>query len=154
MRSQFLEKCWVSGMNEYCFQDLTVGLSESFSREIRREDEDLFRLLTGDENPLHRDDGFAVATGEGKFRGHVVFGMLTASLLSTMAGVYLPGKYSLIHTVEVSFIKPVYAGDVLTVTGTVTSLHEELQMMEMKVKMVLSSGVTVCKAKMKIILQK
>ena len=41
--------------------------------------------------------------------------MLTASFFSTMAGVYLPGKYSLIHSVEVKFLRPIYPGMVLTV---------------------------------------
>jgi len=85
--------------------------------------EDTFRVITGDDNPLHRDDEFAREIGGGKFRSHASFGMLTASLYSTIAGMYLPGKYSLIHSFdEISFLKPVFAGDVLTGRAEITAL--------------------------------
>lgn len=136
-------------MNEYRFDELAVGMTESFTHVFTAEDEDRFRALTGDDNPLHRDDSFAQELGG--MRGHVCFGMLTASLLSTLAGMYLPGRYSLIHSVELSFVKPVYAGDALTVTGAVAAVHEALKMIELKVRITLPDGGTVCKAKMKIL---
>ena len=46
--------------------------------------------------------------------------MLTASFLSTLAGIYLPGEKSLIHSVETKMIKPVFIGDELIVTGKVS----------------------------------
>ena len=139
-------------MNTYSFADLHVGMTESFVRSFTAEDEESFRRLSGDDNPLHRDDAFAEEMGGGKLRGHVCFGMLTASLLSTLAGMYLPGRYSLIHSVEVSFVRPVYAGDELTVSGTVAAVHEQLRMIELKVRITLPDGSVVCKAKMKILL--
>ncbi len=139
-------------MNEYKFSDINTGLTESFSREITVGMEDSFREISGDVNPLHRDDEFADSAGNGKFTGHVSFGMLTASLLSTMAGVYLPGKYSLIHSIDnISFKAPVYAGDVLTVTGTVKDKQEGLNLILVGVKIVNQSAKTVLKADMKII---
>ncbi len=45
----------------------------------------------------------------GKFKEHITFGMLTASLYSTFAGMYIPGEYSLIHSFdELSFLQPVF----------------------------------------------
>ena len=50
----------------------------------------------------------------------IVYGMVQASFLSTLVGVYLPGKYCLFETVDaLYFKKPVYIGDVLTVSGKV-----------------------------------
>ena len=79
--------------------------------------------------------------------------MLTASFLSTLAGMYLPGRYSLIHSVEVSFIKPVYAGDVLLIKGVVDEIYEELRMIKLKVNICRLDEV-VCKAKMKVLVMK
>lgn len=139
-------------MNEYVFAEIPVGLTASFSRMITLEMEDSFRAISGDENPLHRDDSFARETGEGKFDKHVAFGMLTASLYSTMAGMYLPGKYSLIHSFdEISFQKPVFAGDVLTVTGEVVEKMEGLNLIILKVAIRNQNNKIVSKAKMKVL---
>mgnify|MGYP002864693545 CR=1 FL=1 len=136
-------------MNSYRLKDIQPGIQESFSVELSPSMEDSFREITGDINPLHYDDEFAENTyGVG---GHVAFGMLTASFLSTLAGVYLPGKYSLIHSVEnISFLKPVRAGDVLNVKGVVADVYEELRMIKVNVTVGRSDEV-VLKARMKIL---
>ena len=141
-------------MNTYHFAEIPEGLTESFTRQITAEMEDAFRALSGDENPLHRDDAFARDIDEGRFPRHVAFGMLTASLLSTMAGMYLPGKYSLLHSVEVKFQKPVFAGDTLTVTGTVAGKQEALKLLLVKVKITNQRGQCVAKADMKVLVMR
>ena len=141
-------------MNEYTFSEIREGMTESFSKEISVEMEEAFRDISGDNNPLHRDDFFAVEVGRGKFKRHVTFGMLTASLYSTMAGVYLPGKYSLIHSMEIKFQKPVFAGDILTVTGIVEQKLEELKLLKVRVKIVNQNNQCVSKADMKVLVLK
>ena len=142
-------------MNEYTFEQIEIGHKESFVKTITTEMEDAFRKMTGDENPLHKVDSFAVEIGEGKFKSHVTFGMLTASLYSTLAGVYLPGKYSLIHSIaNISFKKPVFAGDELTVTGVVKDKQDELKLLLVEVKITNQNGKVVSKADMKILVQK
>lgn len=142
-------------MNEYCFEDIRIEQTESFQKEITVGMEDAFREITGDTNPLHRDDVFAVEVGNGKFKSHVSFGMLTAAFCSTLAGVYLPGKYSLIHSIDnLSFKKPVFAGDVLTVTGTVKKKYDDLKLICVSVKITNQDRKVVSKADMKILVQK
>ncbi|MDR3243179.1 MAG: dehydratase [Elusimicrobiota bacterium] len=92
-------------MNRYAYDDIYIGQKESFSAILTQEYVDCFRKYTQDINPLHNDDEFAKSKG---YKQKVVFGMLTASYYSTLAGVYLPGENSLIHSVEVKFLKPVY----------------------------------------------
>ncbi len=138
-------------MNEYTFSEIREGLTETFEKEITEEMEKAFRHITGDENPLHKDDTFAMEVGNGKFRQHVSFGMLTASLYSTMAGVYLPGKYSLIHSLEIKFQRPVFAGDVLRVTGKVVQKQEELKLLCLQVKITNQINQCVSKANMKVL---
>ena len=138
-------------MREYTFDQLEIGQTETFSRGITVEMENAFRAISGDENPLHRDDAFARKASEGKFSSHVAFGMLTASLYSTMAGMYLPGKYSLIHSFEnISFQQPVFAGDELTVTGKVVDKEDNLRLLRLKVIIRNQAKKVVSKAMMKV----
>lgn len=142
-------------VNEYTFDEIEVGQTECFSKEITLEMEHAFRELTGDQNPLHKDDLFAIQISNGKLKEHISFGMLTASLLSTFAGVYLPGKYSLIHSIDnIHFKKPVFVNDRLTVTGIVKGKQEDLKLLQVTVKMINQDKETVLKADMKILVQK
>ncbi len=142
-------------MREYKFAELSVGMKESFEKEITPEMEHAFRDISGDDNPLHRDDAFARETGNGKFPQHAVFGMLTASFYSTMAGMYLPGKYSLIHSFdEISFLKPVFTGDILTVTGEVTEKEEGMGLIRLKVMIRNQKNQLVSRARMKVLVLK
>ena len=142
-------------MNEYHFSEIQLGQTESFSKEITLEMENAFRQISGDINPLHADDDFAAEIGGSRFNKHVTFGMLTASLYSTMAGVYLPGKYSLIHSIDnMKFQKPVFAGDVLTVTGTVEEKQEGLNLIKIKVRITNQDAKCVSSVDMKILVQK
>lgn len=142
-------------MNDYKIDQIEVGMEASFSKQITREMEDSFRTITGDNNPLHRDDNFARDVSNEKFRGHVAFGMLTASLYSTMAGMYLPGKYSLIHSIdELSFLAPVFIGDVLEVSGKVIDKNIDLKFIVIKVVIKNWDKKTVSRAKMKVLVMK
>lgn len=118
-------------MNEYKFDDLTIGFEESFQCEVTAEKMEGFKKITGDINPLHNDDNFAYNHG---FNGRVVYGMLSASLISTLGGVYLPGKYCLIQQVESKFLSPVYIGDILTVKGIVKELNDSVKQAVIKIE--------------------
>lgn len=124
-------------MNRYGFEDLSIGMKESFSREVTADMVENFCRMTGDVNPLHTDEEFAKGKG---FKDRVVYGLLTTSFLSTLAGVYLPGERSLIREVDVKMKKPVFIGDVLTVTGEVESIRDELGFFVMKVSIVNQNG--------------
>lgn len=108
-------------MNSYRLEDITIGQTESFTTLIMPEKMELFFRLTGDNSPIHMDDEYAKQRGH---EGRVVYGMLGASLFSTLAGVYLPGSTCLLHSVEAKFVRPVYVGDELTVTGKVHEINE------------------------------
>ena len=135
-------------MNNYKFDELTVGMTESFKVTITEEMLDAFKGITGDVNPLHNDEEFAKAKGH---PGRVAYGMLTASFLSTLAGVYIPGERSLIQQVETKFAKPVYIGDELTVTGEITELVESVQRLELKVTITNQDGKKVLRGSMGIL---
>ena len=142
-------------MNEYTIEEIQVGMSASFKKLITKEMEDSFRVITGDENPLHKEDDFALEISGGNFKGHAAFGMLTASFYSTVAGMYLPGKYSLIHSFdEISFMKPVFVGDELTVNAEVIDKDEALKMIRLKIIIKNQDNKKVSRAKMKALVMK
>lgn len=118
-------------MNRYSWDDLSTGMEEQFRVTITDAMMEKFRDITGDINPLHGDREFAMAKGH---ENRVVYGMLTASFLSTLAGVYLPGEKSLIHSVETKFVKSVFPGDELKVSGKITDMDERFHVIHLKVE--------------------
>ncbi|MCR5233577.1 MAG: MaoC family dehydratase [Lachnospiraceae bacterium] len=134
-------------MNTYTYEQLEVGHKESFKVRITESEMDKFRDITGDINPLHKDVEYARAHGHERC---VVFGMLTASYLSTLAGVYLPGEHSLIHSVKTKFSGAVYVGDELTVEGTVAEKNDTFNLIIIKVVIRNQNGEKVCKAEMQV----
>ena len=134
-------------MNEYTYDEIAIGQKESFSVTVTDEMMESFRNLTGDINPLHNDKDYAISKGH---PDRVVYGMLTGSLLSTLAGVYLPGRNSLIHEVKIKFAKPVYIGDTLTVEGEVEEKNDTYSLLMLKVTIRNQAGEKVCRAKMQV----
>jgi len=117
-------------MNHYTFEELTIGHEESFLYELTEEKMNQFLMITGDINPLHNDLTFAKEKG---YPEKVVYGLLTSSCLSTLAGVYLPGERSLIHSIEVHFIKPVFLSkSPLTVIGKIIDKEERFSQITIK----------------------
>lgn len=134
-------------MNHYRYDEIEIGIEESFSVKISEKMLDNFRDITGDINPMHNDNAYAQNAG---FEGRIAYGMLTGSFLSTLAGVYLPGEFSLIHTVELEFVKPVLIGDELTICGTVVEKSDVFKTIWLKVVVKNQNGKKVCRAKMRI----
>ena len=134
-------------MNEYKYEEIETGHKESFTVTVTEDMMKAFRDMTGDINPLHNDEDYAASHGHS---GRVVYGMLTASLLSTLAGVYLPGKRSLIQEVKIKFAKPVYIGDELTVEGVVEEKHDAFSLIVLKVAIRNQNGDKVCRATMRV----
>lgn len=116
-------------MNHYTLSELHVGLSDEFSYEVTPEKMALFFELTGDDSPIHMDADYAAQRG---YENRVMYGMLGASLFSTLAGVYLPGEHCLLHSVECKFAKPVLVGETLTVRGEITEINETFREITIK----------------------
>ena len=124
-------------MNHYTLADMAPGLRAQFTYTVTEKSMALFYRLTGDCSPIHMDEAYAAQRG---YPGRVVYGMLGASLFSTLAGVYLPGEHCLLHSVECKFAKPVFIGDELTVTGEVTEVNETFREATIKVWITNAAG--------------
>ncbi len=116
---------------EHTFEHIIVGDHVSFTKTWNREDIFTFASLSGDMNPLHIDENYAKTT---KFGKPIVHGMLVASSFSALVGMYLPGKYCLYIKQDISFKRPVYVGDILTVEGSIVAKIQATKMIEIKMK--------------------
>ena len=98
------------------------GAGASITKKISAEDVETFANLTGDKNPVHLDEAYARRTRFGKRIAH---GMLGASLIFTVLGMYLPGPGTIYLSQTLQFLAPVYLDDVLTAEVTVTNVRED-----------------------------
>lgn len=130
-------------MNHYTFEEITEGLSESFAVTVTEEMHNGFTSMSGDVNPMHMTDEYARSHG---YENKLVYGMLTASLYSTLVGVYLPGEHCVFHEVHTTFNAPVYIGDTLTVSGKVVEIHEGFKRIKIKAQAVNQNGKKVSRA--------
>jgi acyl dehydratase len=99
-----------------------IGESASLTRTITEDDVIAFARLTGDTNPLHLDEAYARTT---RFGQRIVQGLLTAGLISVVLGTELPGPGAIYLEQSLQFLKPVYPGDTVTATATVTTYRED-----------------------------
>lgn len=130
-------------MNTYKFDSFEIGIENSFEVTITEKMLDKFREISGDENPMHLDSIYAKKHG---YESRLVYGMLTASFYSKLAGMYLPGRFCILKSVETFFDKPVYIGDTLKITGKVREKDDRFQQALVKAKISNQNGKTVSKA--------
>ncbi len=98
----------------------SVGERATRSMIVTDESIELFARLSGDRNPVHFDDAFARRIG---FEGHIAHGAVTASLLSAVLGMDLPGPGSVFLEQRVRFLAPVRPGDTIDGTLEVTRVR-------------------------------
>ncbi|MCV0366628.1 MaoC family dehydratase [Nitrosopumilus sp.] len=114
---------------EYSFDDLFVGQKTSFSKKI---DESLlndFAKISGDFNPLHMNEKYAINTNFGK---RVCHGMLLASFFSQLVGMNLPGKNSLYFSQTLNFRNPCFIDDEVTIEGEIIEKKSSIKLITMK----------------------
>jgi enoyl-coA hydratase, R-specific len=130
-------------MKEYRFDDCDIGTNESFTVEVTESMMALFQVVSGDENPMHLDGEYAKGHG---YENRLVYGMLTSSFYSRLVGMYLPGKYCILKSIEIFFVRPVYINDVLFITGRVKEKDKRFKQMNIKASMKNQHGKTISKA--------
>ena len=116
-----------SELHGYYFEDLEVGMADSFGKTITEADVVLFAGVSGDINPSHIDEEFAKTT---RMKTRVAHGMLTASLISAVLGTRLPGPGCLFVSHTSNFRAPVMIGDTVTARATVARLDSKRNLVE------------------------
>ena len=134
-------------MKEYRFNDIKINMTEKFTIQITNEMIEIFSKLCGDINPLHVNADYAKEKG---FKDKVVHGMMTASFYSTLVGIYLPGRYSLLQGLNITFNSPSYAEDILEIKGEVSYINEAYRQIEIDAYICNQNGKKISKAKIKV----
>src|ERR1700734_405963 len=106
----------------YYIEDLKPGMSESFTKTVTERDIELFGEVSGDVNPVHFDEVFAQGT---IFKGRIAHGVLSASYISTVLGMKMPGPGTIFMSLTTRFKAPVRIGDTVTATCTVREVNTE-----------------------------
>lgn len=134
-------------MNEYLFSQLKVGIKHSFEAEVDEVKMQKFLEISDDNNPMHIDHIFAKSNG---MKDRIVYGLLTSSFYSTLVGVHLPGKFALLHSIDIQFSKPVFIGDKLTITGEIFKINKMFRQIELKAYILNQKNEKISRAKIKI----
>jgi 3-hydroxybutyryl-CoA dehydratase len=103
----------------YFFEDIVIGMEASLCRSVQEGDLMAFAEITGDYNPVHMDADFAAET---MFKERISHGMLTASYMSAVFGMKLPGPGAIYISQTLNFRRPVKIGDTITATATVLEM--------------------------------
>ena len=92
-------------------KNIEINQTAFFSKTITEFDVLSFAWITGDFNPVHINK---IEAQKSIFKERIAHGMLTASFISTVIGMYLPGEGSIYVEQNIRFLKPVKIGDTLT----------------------------------------
>ncbi len=106
----------------YYIDDLKPGMSESFSKTVTEADIQKFGEVSGDMNPAHFDEEWAKTT---MFKGRIAHGVLSASYISTVLGMKMPGPGTIFMSLTTRFKAPVRIGDTVVATCTVREVVAE-----------------------------
>ncbi len=98
------------------YDELEIGDSAELSRVLRKEDIELFAVMSGDVNPAHLDEEFAE---NDVFHKVIAHGMWGGALISAVLGVELPGPGTIYVAQSLAFRRPVGLGDAVIVRVTV-----------------------------------
>lgn len=99
-----------------------IGQKGSFTKTVTEADVVLFAGISGDLNPAHINE---VEASQGMFKKRIAHGMLGASFISAVLGMYLPGPGTIYLSQSLKFSKPVFINDTLTATAEVVDKNEK-----------------------------
>jgi 3-hydroxybutyryl-CoA dehydratase len=105
----------------FFLEDLSLGQSADYSREVTAADIDAFAEVTGDNNPVHLDAAYAAGT---QFGERIAHGMLSAGYISTVLGTRMPGPGAIYLSQTLRFRRPVRIGDTVTASATIAEIDE------------------------------
>lgn len=114
----------------------TVLLSK---RVFTQEDFDRFADLSGDDNPIHVDPGFASTT---RFGSTVAHGMLLYGLICGMLSEHFYGSSQIQQ--RLMFVAPTFAGEEITTRGEVIEVSEDNKLFKVAITMTAVDGKEVC----------
>ena len=111
------------------YEDIRIGQHAEYVRTVTSEDIEMFGQVSGDYNPLHFNEDWAKTT---MFKGRIAHGILTATYVSTVIGMKLPGPGTIYISQSMKFRRPVRIGDEITARVEVISKNDEKEFLVLK----------------------
>ncbi len=111
------------------YEDIRIGQHAEYVRTVTSEDIEMFGQVSGDYNPLHFDEDWAKTT---MFKGRIAHGILTATYVSTVIGMKLPGPGTIYISQSMKFRRPVRIGDKITARVEVIDKTDEKEFLTLK----------------------
>ena len=122
--------------------DIKIGDTFSTSRLVTDEIIRKFAELSGDYNPIHLDEEFAKTTRFGKRIAH---GMLSGAFISAVLGNEFRERKIVYLSQTMKFVAPVFIGDTVTATGTVTHIRDDNNIVTLETVCTNQNGETLVK---------
>ena len=127
-------------MNKLSIEEIKEGMEASYSQTITDADVKAFAGISGDRNPVHMDEEYAQNS---RFKKRIAHGMISSSFFSALFGTKIPGEGCVYVAQSLQFKKPVYIGDTVTATVSVTKVDLDKRRVFFR---------TTCKVKNKIVI--
>lgn len=102
--------------------NIEIGMSASYEQTITDADIKDFASISGDKNPVHMSDTYAQNS---RFKKRIAHGLLSSSFFSALFGTKLPGPGCVYVTQSLKFLRPVYIGDTVLATVSVTNIDKD-----------------------------
>lgn len=112
------------------FNSFSVGDLTTFERLFQPEDFAAFSAISGNTNPLYRDETYALST---RFGRPIVPLHLVLAPLSYIAGMVFPGGPSLYLGHQVRASLPVYYNERLRYSARITAINADLRILTLRV---------------------
>jgi acyl dehydratase len=122
------------------FNDIRIGQVATIRRNISPQDVAAFAACSGDYNPLHIDSEFA---GRTRFKRPIAHGILVAGYVSAAIGTQLPGPGACWIQQSFRWPAPVFIGDQLEISLTITHKSNATHTLGIKVRAVNQHGTVV-----------
>tara|TARA_B110000881_G_C18118893_1_gene291133 strand:- start:76 stop:513 length:438 start_codon:yes stop_codon:yes gene_type:complete len=126
-------ECNLTEDKQLTFNEIQINYSEEFEVKISSNLVNDFSKISGDFNPLHLDEKFALRT---PFKKCIVHGMLLASFFSRLVGMQIPGKNGIYFSQSLNFRKPAFIGDSVKVIGTVIDKSKSTKIVTLKTELI------------------
>lgn len=109
---------------------MNIKVGDSFTKERLVTDELVraFAEVSGDFNPIHLDEEFAKTT---RFGRRIAHGMLSGAFISAVLGYEFVEKKIIYLSQSLKFTAPVFIGDTVTTTATITNIRKDKNIVTM-----------------------
>jgi len=128
--------------------NLKVGDKYTTERHVTDELIRKFAEVSGDYNPIHLDDEFAATT---RFGRRIAHGMLSGAFISAVLGYELEDRKIVYLSQTLKFTAPVFIGDTVTATATVTNIREDKPIVTLETVCTNQNGETLVKGEAAVI---